>query len=208
MSNQPFVVDLNFFLCGRSLPADHGYPLYSALTRVCPDLHRTGDWSMRTVSGMPDRCGALLLGERSHLRLRVPQERIATAYALAGKRLDVSGHVIRLGIPLASMLKPARNLRTRMAVIKGYQNPDAFLDAAKRQFYRLGASGKLDLARNADGKPVQKIIKIRGYKVIGFGLRASELDDSSALALQEHGLGGRQRMGCGVFTPVLQEGAA
>ncbi|MGK7892068.1 MAG: type I-MYXAN CRISPR-associated protein Cas6/Cmx6, partial [Xenococcus sp. (in: cyanobacteria)] len=33
-------VDLAFPLKGKSLPLDNGYIVYSALSRICPNLHR------------------------------------------------------------------------------------------------------------------------------------------------------------------------
>ena len=204
MSEQAPYVQLSFPLRGRTLPADHGYGLYSALAHACPQLHQAPDWSLQTVAGMPDRRGQILLTRQSRLRLRLPGDRVPTAYALAGKRLEVGKHAIRLEIPRVSLLQPAQQLQSRLTVIKGYETPEAFLGAAERQFRQLGASGKLALARNAAGEPMRKTVKVKRFTVVGFGLEAHELDDDSALVLQRHGLGGKRNMGCGVFAPVRE----
>jgi hypothetical protein len=42
------VIDLSFVLVGTTIPLDHGYTLFSALSRIVPELH--GD---RRVGGHP-----------------------------------------------------------------------------------------------------------------------------------------------------------
>jgi CRISPR-associated endonuclease/helicase Cas3 len=36
--------------------------------------------------------------------------------------------------------------------------------------------------------------------VVGFSLIASDLSDEDSIKLQQFGLGGKHRMGCGIFT--------
>jgi len=38
---------------------------------------------------------------------------------------------------------------------------------------------------------------------VGYAVRVSGLSDEDSLKLQERGLGGKRRMGCGVFVPTL-----
>ena len=45
----------------------------------------------------------------------------------------------------------------------------------------------------------KRYIKIHGRSVIGFSVRFEGLGELSSLQLQQHGLGGKQRMGCGGF---------
>jgi CRISPR-associated endonuclease/helicase Cas3 len=36
---------------------------------------------------------------------------------------------------------------------------------------------------------------------VGFGLKVRDLCDDDSIKLQERGLGGKRRMGCGIFVP-------
>lgn len=58
-------VDLSFQVLGESLPADHGYGLYSALTHWNEAIHDLEGLSIQTIGGIPDKQGKIYLTERS-----------------------------------------------------------------------------------------------------------------------------------------------
>lgn len=93
------------------------------------------------------------------------------------------------------------NLRSRIVVIKGYEEPESFLQAVQRQMEQLGVQGTASIPINADGKPKRRTIKIKRFTVVGFGLEVINLSDEDSLTLQMYGIGGKQKMGCGVFVP-------
>jgi CRISPR-associated protein Cas6 len=195
-------VELSFSIIGQSLPADHGYGLYSAIAHLCPQVHDQEGLSILTIWGIPDRKGKIFLTERSHLRIRLPYECLPTIYHLAGKQLSIGSHSIRLGIPQIFTLRPAERLRARIVTIKNHQEPESFLAAAKLQLEALGVVGEAIVPLDAEGKSDRKTIKIKTYSVVGFGLEVSGLSEEDSIKLQILGLGGKRRMGCGVFTAV------
>ncbi|HWT04013.1 MAG TPA: type I-MYXAN CRISPR-associated protein Cas6/Cmx6 [Pyrinomonadaceae bacterium] len=198
----PCVV-VHFPLQGRQLPADHGYALYSAITRALPALHGQSWLGIELVSGVPWREGIIVLPARgAALRLRVPADRYGHLIPLAGRRLDIAGHALRLGITTARPLQPAPSLYARVVTIKKFTDPEPFLDAARRQLDALGITATLELPVNDEGQPRRRIITIRDKRVVGFSLAAHDLNDSDSLRLQTHGLGGRRSMGCGHFNPI------
>jgi len=93
-------------------------------------------------------------------------------------------------------------LRARIVNIKGFQEPEPFLEAIKRQLGELGIQGTVAIPMNAEGKPDRKAIKIKQFSVVGFGLEVMDLSEEDSLKLQIHGLGGKRRMGCGIFVPM------
>ena len=195
-------VELSFSVVGQSLPADHGYGLYSAIAHLAPQVHEQAGVSILTITGILDRKGKIFLTERSHLRIRLPYECMPMVYHLAGKQLSIGSHLIRLGIPQIFMLRPADRLRARIVTIKNHQEPESFLEAAKLQLEALGIVGEAIIPLDVDGKPSRKTIKIKAYSVVGFGLEVSGLSEEDSLKLQVSGLGGKHRMGCGVFVPT------
>ncbi len=197
-------VELSFGVVGQTLPADHGYGLYSAIAHLAPQIHQQDGLSILTIAGIPDKQGQIFLTERSHLRIRLPYECMPTIYHLAGKRLTIGGHSIQLGIPQIFMLRPAERLRARIVIIKNYQEPESFLQAAKLQLADLGVMGEVILPLNTEGKADRKTIKIKTYTVVGFGLEVSGLSEEDSIKLQVSGLGGKHRMGCGVFMPMKE----
>jgi CRISPR-associated endonuclease/helicase Cas3 len=114
---------------------------------------------------------------------------------LAGKRLEVDGHAIRLGAPQIHLLKPATTLYARIVTIKGFTEPEPFLDAVCRKLDELGVKGEPICGE-------RRVVKVGNHTIVGFGLTMHELSDQCSLILQERGIGGRRRMGCGFFNPI------
>jgi CRISPR-associated protein Cas6 len=194
---------VHFPLQGRQLPADHGYALYSAVTHAMPEIHGQSWLGIELISGVPWREGIIALPARgAALRLRVPADRYGLLLPLAGRRLDIAGHPLRLGIPTARPLQPAPSLYARIVTIKKFTEPEPFLDAARRQLDTLGVTATLELPVNDEGRVRRRVITIRDRRVVGFSLAAHGLTDSDSLFLQTHGLGGRRSMGCGHFNPI------
>jgi CRISPR-associated protein Cas6 len=194
-------VDLSFSVIGKTLPADCGYGLYSALTHWNQTIHELEGLSVQTIAGIPDKQGKIYLTDRSCFRIRLPYDKLSLVYGLAGQSLTIGNHTIRLGIPQIYPIQPTSNLKARIVVIKGYQEPEAFLQAALRQLEDLGITGTIVIPVNEKGEAERKTIKIKQFTVVGFKLGIFDLSDEDSLKLQVYGLGGKRRMGCGVFVP-------
>lgn len=188
------VLDVAFPLRGKSLPRDHGYPLYGALSRVLPWLHEVTDIGIHPVHGQVSE-GNLVLGRQAALQLRVPPARVGALAALIGTTLDVDGHLVHLGPFQVFPVRPKPTLRARFVTIKGFMEPEAFLDALKRQAAAAGLDGTWHVGKRL-------IMTIQGKKVVGFEVLVENLGLEASLALQAHGLGGRRKMGGGIFVPA------
>jgi CRISPR-associated protein Cas6 len=196
-------VTVHFPIQGRQLPADHGYALYSAITRQLPALHGASWLGIELLSGVPWRQGIIVLPTRgASLRLRLPADHYGHVLPLAGKRLDIAGHPIRLGIPSARPLMPAASLYARVVIIKKFTEPEPFLEAARRQLNVLGITVALELPLDEQGRFRRRILKIKDKAIVGFSIAAHNLSDDDSIKLQTHGIGGRRAMGCGLFNPI------
>lgn len=199
--NLPYV-ELSFEVLGQTLPADHGYGLYSAIAHSQEQIHNLEGVSIQTIVGIPDKLGMIHLSDRSRLRIRLPAEKVPLVYPLAGKQLTIGKHRIRLGIPQIFVLQPVAKLQSRIVTIKGFQEPEPFLAAAQRQLDTLQIQGNLAIPLNKEGETNRKAIKIKTYSVVGFSLEITDLNDEDSIRLQALGLGGKHRMGCGIFVPM------
>lgn len=192
-------VNLSFSVQGQELPADHGFGLFAALSKLCPAVHQQNEIQILTIPGIPDRKGKIALTDRSRLLIRLPITKIPLVYVIAGKRLLIGKHSIQIGIPNIEPLQPKSKLRSRIVTIKGYTEPEPFIGAVRRKLDALKIVGQLQIPLNLDKTPKRKTIKIRKDTVVGFTTEISNLSDEDSLKLQQWGLGGRRRMGCGVF---------
>jgi len=187
-------VELHFPFTGATLPSDQGYALYGAISRLIPEAHEA-DWlALETIPGTTRGDGTTQLDAEASLKVRLPQDRVPLLLKLAGKRLDLNGHSIRLGAPQIFLLKPWPQLYSRIVTIKGFTEPEPFLDAVCRKLDELGVTGEPAVGP-------RRVVKVGNHTIVGFALTVYELSDEGSLTLQEQGLGERE-IGCGFFNPA------
>ena len=113
------------FITGSSVSLDHGYALYSALSRVLPALHENKLLGVHPPTGL--RAGNVLkLSRGSRLRLRLPASRIAEVLPVAGKRLDLVGHTLQVGVPEIHALRAVAVLQGDWSTSRGSKRKSAF----------------------------------------------------------------------------------
>lgn len=225
MENPEPVLELRFPVTGSTIPADHGYVIFSALCTLLPELRieqeRIQGLAVAPIAGRPVGGRRLALGPGSNLIFRLPASRIPGLLPLAGKTLPMPGNgALAVGVPETRAIVPCQSLYSRLVTIKvrGLKEsaPDyhhAFLAAARRMATELGlAAEQLDLVPRRRGVPVEgktgaradspwlrRTLAIKHRKIAGYALLARGLDPAASIALQAHGLGGRRHFGCGVF---------
>ncbi len=209
-------IDLCFPVQGEFIPTDHAYRLYGALSRLVPEFHRPdGELRFAAITGRRGPPGLIQLYAASRLRVRLPAERIATVLPLAGKPLSLGEHRVRLGVPHVTALVPASTLQARLVTFKNSLDPETLLKSARVQLQRLGiaATPEIPLIQralaivgqpNRAGEPRRVVLRIRERRIVGYALRVTGLSAQESILLQERGLGGRTRIGCGLFLPVRE----
>ena len=226
-------INVSFSVAGNQLPADHGYLVYSAISKATQcgssptvregsivyagnadvssarsPLHKA-DWlAIELISGSPSGRGLIALSERdATLRLRIPADHYRDVLPLAGKRLDIGGHLIRCGLPVARPLEPAPSLYARVVTIKKFTEAEPFIEAVKRKLDSFGVKGRVELPRdvtqtvslrsdgdskletqnsrlNAVPRYRRRVVTIHGKSVVGFSVAVHDLNDADSLLLQ------------------------
>ncbi len=202
-------LELVFPASGQHIPTDHSYPLYSALSAVVPQFHDAASGlRFAAITGEPDGAGHLRLADHSCLRVRVADDAIRTVLPLAGKRLEIAGHAVRLGVSSVRTLIPAPRLFARIVTFKNNDDPEKFLETARGKLAEMGVTAEPELpihiTGDRAGEPHRKIVRVKGVAIVGYSLLVSELTADDSLKLQTHGLGGRTQMGCGFFVPFRE----
>ena len=188
-------VDLAFRLNGSAIPVDHGYALYAALSRIVPEIHQTTNIGVQPIRGIYTGNGKLQLSPTSRLIVRLPDEAIRPYLKLAGKKLVVDDSPLSVGVPEVRMLLPVASLRARLVTIKGFLEEAEFFEAAQRQLQSLHVACEIRVGQ-------RRTFRVKEKQVVGFALAVTRLSAGDSVKLQEHGLGGRRKMGCGVFVPL------
>lgn len=206
------VIDLAFQIVGATIPLDHGYSLFAGLSRIVPSLHGDRGVGVHPIRGRPTSPGVLGLTEWSRLRIRLAAEGIAPYIAIAGRELDVDGHRIRVGIPQVEALVPAANLSARLVTFKHAMEAEVLLADVRRELDRMeiAATPRLVPGKRPGhaGQSIRRVLTIKGRRVVAFPVCVVGLSPEESIRLQEVGLGGRRRMGCGVFYPFAKENRA
>lgn len=202
------IIDLAFDLKGESIPLDYGYGLYSALCRIVPGLHGDGRIGVHPVRGVRLKPRRLTLVPQSRLRLRLPSDEIAAYLSFAGAQIDLEGDRLSVGIPRVEPLRSVPNLAARLVTIGRLKEPAAVEASLRRQLDRLGATGDLSFIPSDHpdhlGEAARRVLRIKGKRIVGYPVRISGLTATESLLVQEHGLGSRRRMGCGIFVPYVE----
>ena len=190
------VIDIFFHVQGQCVPVDHGYALYGAISRILEKqsawLHAADNVGLHPLRGRYDGAGKLLLGDRPRFGLRLPASVIPAVLPLAGKRLDLNGDTLRVGTTTTAALVPAVVLYAHVVTTKHGDDEARFDAEIQRQLDGLDIKGKPQ-------RGPRRVVAIKDKKVVCHSLLVSELTAEESIRLQEQGLGGRRKMGCGVF---------
>lgn len=206
------ILDILFRVIGTEVPSDHGYALYGALSRILETeedrwMHGNPHIGLHTVRGTPLGNGRRLIGPNARLGLRLPSDLLPRSLKLAGKSLDLDGCKLRIGVSETRALIPAATLHCRIATTKNGNDSARFDAEIARQLAALGIRGKVcrvpEGSEENDGRdPSRRIFRVKSKRIVGYSVLATELTAEESILLQERGLGGRRRMGCGVFVPT------
>lgn len=210
------IVDIFFTVTGKQVPLDHGYALFSAASRILesPDdqwLHGNLDVGFHLIRGAHDGHGKLLLSDNARLGIRMPVELLPKAMKLAGKRIELDDCPVRVGVSRSVALIPAATLYARIVTTKNGEDVERFDAEIQRQLEAMEIHGKpLRIpsrynAGNADRNHGRRVFRVGNKTIVGYSMLVTELTAEESIRLQEKGIGGRRRVGCGVFLPGHNE---
>ena len=199
-------VDVVFPLKGKLLPIDNGYLIYSALSRLCPNIHQLNNIGIHPIAGKPNRYKQLRLTPRSRLKIRIPLEQIPSIYQfLVEQTFKIGESHFQIGTPEYRALSPASSLYSRLVIIRRSKKPEDFMAAAQRQLEQLEITGKINLLQKSNGQLQCRQLTLRKkegtFPLIGYGVEVTDLSESDSIKLQQQGIGGKRKMMCGVFVP-------
>jgi CRISPR-associated endonuclease/helicase Cas3 len=189
------VVDIRWPLAlpGR-IPLQHQYPLLAALSRVVPSIHDTPELGIHSIRGVVFEPGKIALTQMSSISIRTDIAQIPKLLPLSGKKIDLVGHSIRLGVPHILPLHPFERLTCNFATIKGFLEPDSFSKSLRRQLddLRVRRSVIIDVGQ-------RRTLQVKQHTIVGFRVTVDGLEDNESIQLQACGAGGRRHLGAGLF---------
>ncbi len=179
-----------------SIPIHHQYLLLSAVSRIVPVVHASGEFGIHPIRGMRTTPGRLELLSHSALTIRTTVDNIPALLPLSGKQIKLGGCRLRLGVPRVIGLLACPALTSKLVTIKGYMAEEEFGVAVRRQLNILGVDRSATVEVGE-----RKVVKIKQQIIVGFATRINHLDERDSLMIQTFGIGGRRHIGCGLFNP-------
>jgi len=198
------IVDLIFDMNCRCLPVDHAYPLSQAIEQVLPWFASEPQAGLHLIYGAGSGNGwnspteqndLLYLSRRTKLTLRLPQTCITATQILTGKTLDITGYSLKIGSAKEKPLTKMPVLFARHVIANPTEDENAFLDKVAAQLQEMG----IDCRKALCGKSHR--LKKPETDVFTRSLMIADLKPQDSITLQQQGLGGGRKMGCGLFVP-------
>lgn len=191
------IIEIEFPLRGREIPVDHGYALAGALKSegylTADDLR-----SIRVAPIIGDRSlnpNRILINSGSRLRFRAHEITAKKILKVAGKSLDLRGHIITIKAPRLWGLAAVESLRSKIVVIKNAATAEDFQFKIREHLGSMGSSAEITVGR-------RKTISVKGAPQIGREVRLDNLEPEISLSVMANGIGGRTSFGAGWFDPV------
>lgn len=192
-------VDAVFPLSGGQIPAEHSYALYGALSSRFPNLHEA-DWlGVHPIFGRLVADHRLRLTSRSELRLRVPVDRLGDVARFAKTKLYLHDTPVQVGHLDVRTLEPAAELLCPRVLFSHRVTEEEFAASLSFHLTRLGIRSDCALYRPAPS------LELKGLHLVAFAVRLSGLSPDESARILFYGLGGKRRMGCGLFGPWSPE---
>lgn len=186
-------VDIVFSISGIRIPRDHGFMLWRELRICLPWLDAEAHAAIHAVRGAPANDDTLLLTKRASLVLRLPESRVADAQNLTGQQLNLDGCMLQIGSARNRPLLACPTLYSHL-VSTGSEDETDFLDDVAAQLERINVACKFMCGKRRALQAEQAVI-------FGYSLMLYDLTPELSILLQQIGLGGHRKLGCGIFIP-------
>ncbi len=188
------VTDVCFDLQGTLLPRDHGYRLFLELARLLPWLADEERVGVHPIHGAETgRDDLLILNRRARLIVRIPVEREADLATLSGHTIAVDGHSLTIGKGKTRPLTRHTPLYAH-CVTTGSTDEEGFTRDVIGLLDELKITCRFICGRH------QTVATGEGY-AYGHSLMLHDLPVDQSILVQQRGMGGNRKIGCGIFIP-------
>ena len=199
------IVDVVYAISGRTLPVDHAGALSTALHAALPWLEDDARAGIHLIHVAESGNGwyrpqdtaneVLHISRRTKMTLRLPKDRLPEAEGLTGQRLDIGGHPLTVGSTSVKPLSSSSILFARYVLAAEGESEEDFLHQAATALRELDITVRKMMSGKAH------VLNAPHGRVFTRSLMVADLELEESVRLQEHGLGGGRKFGCGLFIP-------
>nr|CAA6818366.1 MAG: CRISPR-associated protein, Cas6-related protein [uncultured Thiotrichaceae bacterium] len=200
------VLDLSFAISCKRLPHDHAWLLYKAVEAALPwfnDDEVTGIHPIHVAESSngwmrpeEDDDQLLIPSRRTRMNIRIPKERLSDTLKLTGITLDINGHPLTAGKAKEKPLVNASVIFSRYVLSDESEEENDFL---QRMANELKNVADFKVKKMLCGKSHK--VKTNEGSVYTRHLMIADLDSDPSIRIQQYGLSGGRKFGCGLFLP-------
>jgi CRISPR-associated protein Cas6 len=188
------VTEVHFELQGTLLPRDHGYLLFLELSRLLPWLADETLAAVHHIHGAETgKDDLLILNRRTKLVVRIPAHREADLAILSGQTITIGSFKLTIGKGKTKPLTRHSPLYAH-CVTTGSMDEEGFASDIIRILDELNITCRFICGRR------QTITTADGV-AYGYSLLLHELPVEQSILVQQRGMGGNRKIGCGIFIP-------
>lgn len=188
-------IDLNFplsFSPGTIIPKDHGYLLFSALSKKIPEIHSNNKIFIHLIRG-DCKNHAIYLTKNSYLTIRCNINEAYLFKPLLEASLTIGCSKVFINGPKYQRLLPSSVLFVPSVMIKFAKNPgnklsESFLNSISK---KLPDGIKIEIGK-------KRVSVVKDARLFGYDVFLSDILPEDSVLIQERGIGGRLSMGCGI----------
>ncbi len=200
------VLDVSFAISCKRLPHDHAWLLYKAVENALPWFNddavsgthpiHVAESSNGWMRPEDDDDQLLIPSRRTRMNIRIPKTRRDDALKLTDTILDIGGHPLTVGKAKEKPLVNASVIFSRYVLSDETEEENDFL---QRMANEVSSLSGFKVKKMLCGKSHR--VKIASGSEYTRHLMIADLDSDPAIRIQQYGLGGGRKFGCGLFVP-------
>lgn len=200
------ILDLSFAIRCKQLPLDHAWALSQAIQTALPWFADEPLAGIHTIHVAESGNGwlrpedaenqMLIPSRRTRMSLRIPKHRLQDAQILSGKTLEIADYPLTAGEPKEKPLTNASVIFARYVLTGADEEEPDFL---RRMAGRIREIADFKVKKMMCGK--SHTLQTPDGLLHTRHLMIADLDNDPSIQLQQYGLGGGRKLGCGLFLP-------
>ena len=194
------IFDLVFKIRGTSLVSDHAFALSTALRDIFDSetCNRIGVHQIRMAesgNGWTRPQAGMVLSRRSRLAIRANQQDYEQLQRLENRTLKLAQESLEIGASSVRKLSLPDALFAHAVACDETLSEDDFLAQVAQHLESLGIHARKMICGTSG------LIRTDATDIFTRSLMVANLKPDESIALQRHGIGDYQLLGCGLFVP-------
>ncbi len=194
------IFDLVFKIRGTSLVSDHAFALSTALQQILDSAtcSRIGVHQIRMAesgNGWTRPQASMVLSRRARLAIRTRQQDYERLQSLVNRTLELARDSIEIGTSSVRKLSLPDALFAQAVACDENQSEQDFLEQVAQNLDALGIRASKMICGTSG------FLRTDVSELFTRSLMIAKLKPEDSIALQRHGIGDYQLLGCGLFVP-------